>query len=76
MPLLGPAAMLLSFDIAPEAIPEHDDWHAHEPLPQRLGIPGFLRGSRWAAQQRQPRYVVLYEVAALRVLPPMPICGA
>ena len=27
MPLLGSAAMLLSFDIAPEAIDEHDRWH-------------------------------------------------
>jgi hypothetical protein len=62
MPLLGQAAMLLSFDIAPDAICEHDDWHTHEHLPERLSIPGFLRGSRWAAIQGQPRYLVLYEV--------------
>ena len=46
MPLLGSAAMLLSFDIAPEAIEEHDRWHTHEHLPERLSIPGFLRGTR------------------------------
>ncbi len=46
MPLLGQAAMLLSFDIAAEAIAEHDDWHTHEHLPERLAIPGFLRGMR------------------------------
>jgi hypothetical protein len=62
MPLLGKAAMLLSFDIAPEAIEEHDDWHTHEHLPERLSIPGFLRGSRWAALRGQPRYLVIYEV--------------
>ena len=40
------AAMLLSFDIATETQTEHDDWHSHEHLPERLSIPGFLRGSR------------------------------
>lgn len=68
MPLLGQAAMLLSFDIAPEAVAEHDDWHTHEHLPERLSIPGFLRGTRWVALQGQPRYLVLYEVAQLQTL--------
>jgi hypothetical protein len=44
MPLLGTAAMLLSFDVAEEAIAEHDEWHTHEHFPERLSIPGFLRG--------------------------------
>ena len=60
--------MLLSFDVVPEAIPEHDDWHTHEHLPERLSIPGFLRGSRWIAVRGQPRYLVLYEVADLGTL--------
>ena len=68
MPLLGTAAMLLSFDIAPEAIAEHDDWHTHEHFPERLSIPGFLRGSRWIASQGEPRYFVMYEVEALATL--------
>lgn len=68
MPLLGSAAMLLSFDIAAEAIAEHDDWHTHEHLAERLSIPGFLRGSRWVALHGQPRYLVLYEVAELATL--------
>jgi hypothetical protein len=68
MPLLGPAAMLLGFDIAPEAIDEHDDWHTHEHLPERLAIPGFRRGSRWVALQGGPRYMVLYEVERLATL--------
>jgi hypothetical protein len=68
MPLLGSAAMLLSFDVAPEAIAEHDDWHTHEHLPERLSVPGFLRGSRWVATCGQPRYLVLYEVAELATL--------
>ena len=69
MPLLGAAAMLLSFDVLPEAVTEHDHWHTHEHLPERLAIPGFLRGTRWVALPgQQPRYMVLYEVQDLATL--------
>lgn len=60
--------MLLLFDVATEALVEHDDWHTHEHMPERLAIPGFLRGTRWVAQQGSPRYCVLYEVSELAVL--------
>lgn len=60
--------MLLSFDVADEAIAEHDDWHTHEHLQERLSIPGFLRGTRWVALRGGPRYMVLYEVASLATL--------
>jgi hypothetical protein len=68
MALLGKAAMVLSFDIVPDAIVEHDDWHTHEHMPERLSIPGFLRGSRWVAQSGRPRYFVMYEVSDIGVL--------
>ncbi len=72
MALLGKAAMLLSFDIAQPAIVEHDDWHTHEHFPERLSIPGFLRGSRWINREGCPRYFVMYEVADLDVLASTP----
>lgn len=68
MPLLGKAAMLLSFDVVASAIPEHDQWHTHEHLPERLSIPGFVRGTRWVALRGQPRYFVMYEVEQLATL--------
>jgi hypothetical protein len=68
MPLLGPAAMLLSFDVAAQAIAEHDQWHTQEHLPERLSIPGFVRGTRWVALSGQPRYFVMYEVERLTTL--------
>ncbi|MFO1413783.1 MAG: hypothetical protein U1F10_07735 [Burkholderiales bacterium] len=68
MPLLGRAAMLLSFDVVAETIADHDAWHTHEHLPERLAIPGFLRGTRWVARAGAPRYFVLYEVAELATL--------
>jgi len=60
--------MLLSFDIEAEVIEEHDRWHTHEHLPERLSIPGFRRGTRWIATDGGPRYMVLYEVDSLETL--------
>jgi len=68
MDALPRAAMLLSFDIADEAQAEHDDWHSHEHLPERLAIPGFRRGSRWRVLAGGPGYFVMYEVDSLDVL--------
>ena len=68
MPLLGNAVMLLSFDIVEGAIPEHDDWHTHEHLPERLSIPGFVRGTRWVSADGKPRYFVMYEVDQVATL--------
>jgi len=64
----GQAAMILSFDVEAAVQPEHDEWHSHEHLLERLAIPGFERGSRWTALAGGPRYFVLYEVRALEVL--------
>ena len=72
MALLGQAAMILSFDVVSEAIVEHDDWHSHEHLPERLAIPGFRRGSRWTALDGNPRYFVMYEVSELETLASTP----
>ena len=68
MGLRGSAAMLLWFDVAPELITEHDDWHTREHFPERVGIPGFLRAQRWVARSPGPRYFVWYEVADVDVL--------
>jgi len=68
MPLLGKAALLLSFDIEEAAIAEHDDWHTHEHLLERLSIPGFVRGTRWVSFRGSPRYAVIYEVDRLETL--------
>lgn len=72
MPLSGSGAMLLFYDIVPDAVAEHDDWHTHEHFPERVGIPGFLRASRWAAASAGPRYFVMYEVENVEVLSEAP----
>jgi hypothetical protein len=56
----GKAAVAIWCDVAPQARVEFDDWHAHEHMPERLSIPGFLRGSRWVSADGGS-YFMLYE---------------
>ena len=53
------------WDIPPEVRAEWEHWHTTEHMPERLGIPGFLRGSRWVAGSS---YFVLYEAQQLAAL--------
>ena len=57
--MLGSAAVAMWWDVAPETRAEWEDWHTREHMPERLAIPGFLRGSRWVSGDS---YFVLYEV--------------
>ena len=66
--MLGAAAVAMWWDVAPEMKAEFEDWHSHEHMPERLAIPGFLRGSRWIAASGEPSYFVLYEAASLATL--------
>lgn len=68
MSLYGGGALVLNFDVEPAAIAEHDHWHTQEHMPERLSIPGFLRGTRWIAEAASPRYLVIYEVRDVGVL--------
>ena len=63
--MLGSAAVAMWWDIAPDMCAEWEDWHTHEHMPERLGIPGFLRGSRWISGES---YFVLYEVESMGTL--------
>jgi hypothetical protein len=59
--MLGKAAVAIWCDVAPEIKAEYDDWHAHEHMPERLSIPGFLRGTRWESLDGRNAYCMLYE---------------
>ena len=63
--MLGNAAVAMWWDVAPEVRAEWEEWHSSEHMPERLAIPGFLRGTRWAAISGEPSYFVLYEVTGL-----------
>ncbi len=54
--------------IAPEQRAEFLDWHTHEHLPERLGIQGFRRGTRWASLDNPTGFFVMYELQERAVL--------
>jgi hypothetical protein len=60
MALLGSAAIAMWWDIAPAQRIEFEDWHSHEHFPERLSLPGFLRGSRWSSANEG--VFVMYEL--------------
>jgi len=67
MALMGQAALAMWWNMAPEARADFEDWHAHEHFPERLGIPGFHRGTRWSAVEGEGMFV-MYEMRAFDVL--------
>lgn len=68
MALLGRAAIAMWWDMSPNQRPEFEDWHSHEHFPERLSIPGFLRGSRWASAEGTEGFFVMYELAGYETL--------
>lgn len=66
--MLGRAAVAMWWDVTAAMQSEFEDWHTHEHMPERLGIPGFLRGSRWIALSGEPSYFVLYEASRLATI--------
>jgi hypothetical protein len=63
--MIGEAAVAMWWDVDPEARPDWEEWHTYEHMPERLSIPGFLRGTRWTALDAAPFYFVLYEARDL-----------
>lgn len=72
MSLHGRAALAMWWDMAPEMCAEFEHWHAHEHFPERMGIPGFRRSSRWKSADGGPGVFVLYELQDYEVLSSAP----
>jgi hypothetical protein len=68
MGLLGTAVLAIWNDIAPGGDAEFNYWHTREHIPERVGVPGFLRGRRYVALTGEPRYFTLYETESLTTL--------
>jgi hypothetical protein len=68
MSLAGRGAICIWHDLAPEATDEFYQWHNREHMPERVGIPGFLRGRRYIAIAGAPAYFNLYEAESAEVL--------
>lgn len=61
MALAGTGAVAIWHDITPEGRDEFYNWHGREHMPERVAIPGFLRGRRYIAFDADLEYFNLYE---------------
>lgn len=68
MPLAGTGAVIVWNDIAPELRDEFFEWHPRQHMPERLSLPGFIRGRRCIATGTGVEFLTLYEVRDLTVL--------
>lgn len=65
----SPTAVMLAMMEPPSQYEEEfHDWYDTEHVPQRLGLPGFLRASRWECIAGAPRWLARYELASLAAL--------
>ena len=61
MSLQGKGVLAIWNGIAPEAEADFVAWHVREHIPERVGLPGFLRGRRYIALDGFPKYFNFYE---------------
>lgn len=55
-------------DIAPDAEDFYERWYMTQHFPERLGVPGFLRGRRFLAIDADRKYFTFYELESPGVL--------
>ena len=68
MSLSGTGVVAIWNDIRPDARADFFEWHNREHMPERVDIPGFRRGRRYAAVDAQPEFFTLYETDGPEVL--------
>ena len=68
MPLLGKAALAMWWDMPASRRSEFEHWHTHEHFPERLGVPGFRRATRWTSADGGQGIFVMYELDGYEVL--------
>jgi len=68
MPLLGKGVLAIWNGVAPGYDAEFVEWHVKEHIPERVGVPGFLRGRRYFAVDGTPAYFNFYETDTYEVL--------
>ncbi len=66
--VMGRGAVLIWNDVAPEGRGQFYAWHDHEHIPERLSLPGFLRGRRFVKPGHSPEWLTMYEAVDLSAL--------
>ena len=68
MAIAGKGCFVAWYDLRPGGETDHDHWHTHEHMIERVAIPGFRRGLRYRSLVDGPRTCVIYQVDALETL--------
>ena len=66
--MIGTSALAIWLTLDPAGEEDFNNWYPRQHLPERLSVPGFLRGRRYRAAGGAPPYFTLYELADARVL--------
>jgi len=61
----GKAALTLWVDIDPADDTLFEHWHSREHMQERVGCPGWLRGSRYRGVDRPGRYFLFYDAETI-----------
>ena len=65
---IASAGVLIWNEVTPEGRSAFYQWHNSEHMPERMSIPGFIRGRRYASDGAITQWFTLYEAASLDVL--------
>ena len=68
MTMPGKGCFVAWYDLKPGYKADHDHWHTHEHMIERVAIPGFLRGFRYQTLTGRPRLCVMYQTETLATL--------
>jgi hypothetical protein len=68
MTILGKGAVAIWHDIVPEGLADFYAWHDGEHMPERVAIPGFVRGRRYVAIDADLGFFNLYETVDASVV--------
>lgn len=60
MPAAPTGIIVIWNDIREDMREQFHQWHSLEHIPERVGIPGFVRGQRWFAESASPQYLTTY----------------
>ena len=66
--MIGTAALAIWLTLDPASEEDFNNWYPRQHLPERLSVPGFLRGRRYRAAGAGPPYFTLYELTDATVL--------
>ena len=66
MTTFGSGGFIAWYDVQLGHETEHDHWHTHEHMIERVAIPGFRRGLRYRSLIGSPRLCIIYQADSLQ----------